>query len=301
MAWLSTSTVDAASRLVLPGTAVQARGWVRPDGLPVVDRVSDLVAGRLFHPIRLDERGVDLAMADHDVNTGTSADGTFDSSQGQCDDWTAANSAEMYTNGDVARTTSYWTNIGTNNCSNNNGHLFCFEVDHTTALAVAPASGRIAFVSIEPFPANAGIGAADTTCKNEAAAQQLPGTFLALVSTQAQAAAARFTAAGPTWVRRDGIALAANAADVLAFAIDAPLNVDVTGAYVGEGGGTDHAWTGSTAPSVAASGPTDDCSDWSTASAAMVGQEAALQSTTVGWDQRQDPCNLSYRVYCLQQ
>src|SRR5579862_10016198 len=35
VAWLSTTTVAASSRLVLPGTSTPARGWVRRDGRPV--------------------------------------------------------------------------------------------------------------------------------------------------------------------------------------------------------------------------------------------------------------------------
>ena len=55
-AWLSTSTASAFSRL---GTA---SGWVRPDGKPVFDSRADLTTPRMFHPIRIDERGGDVGI-----------------------------------------------------------------------------------------------------------------------------------------------------------------------------------------------------------------------------------------------
>src|SRR5439155_16338708 len=75
VAWLSTSAVAAPSRLVLPGTANPARGWIRPDGRPVTDRISDLLAGTIYYPIRVDEAGLDLETGSHEVLTGTRSTG----------------------------------------------------------------------------------------------------------------------------------------------------------------------------------------------------------------------------------
>lgn len=68
-AWLSSSTVNARERLS------GARGWYRPDGKPVADRVEDLLAGRMFYPIRVDENGDDIGIVGPEVATGTVSNG----------------------------------------------------------------------------------------------------------------------------------------------------------------------------------------------------------------------------------
>jgi len=67
-AWLSTSKRNAKGKL---GTA---RGFVRVDGQPFADQVSDIVAGRIFNPLDIDENGD--AHPDNAVWTGTLGDGT---------------------------------------------------------------------------------------------------------------------------------------------------------------------------------------------------------------------------------
>lgn len=52
-AWLSTSNENAKDRLG------SARGWVRKDGKPFADTVADIVSGKIFHPLRIDENGAD--------------------------------------------------------------------------------------------------------------------------------------------------------------------------------------------------------------------------------------------------
>ena len=76
-AWLSTSTLNAAAKL---GTA---RGFVRPDGQPFADQVSDIAAGNILNPLILDESGNNLA---HQIVwTGTTDAGI--ASPFACGDW----------------------------------------------------------------------------------------------------------------------------------------------------------------------------------------------------------------------
>jgi len=293
VAWLSTSTVDAASRLVLPGTTTRARGWVRTDGKPVSDTVFDLLSGAMYYPIALDESGADLRAMNH-VNTGTVAGGALDPSATQCSDWTAADAAQMYTRGDLGRTTQNWTNIGTINCATGLGHLYCFQVDYDTPLAVTPADGRIAFLSAGKLDPSKGIATADALCASEAQAQALPGTFLAMLSTQAQAAAARFDGAQATWVRTDGIALAASAAAVLAAQLDTPLNVDAAGAYH-----SGQVWCGSSSPGTPAAAA-DDCGDWTSGAPGQQGLTGASSSSAAAFGATTNTCSTPLEVYCLQ-
>ena len=69
VAWLSTSTVDALSRIG------GARGFVRTDGEPFADQPSDLVtSNEVWNAIHLDENGNDVGM--DSVWTGTLKNGT---------------------------------------------------------------------------------------------------------------------------------------------------------------------------------------------------------------------------------
>jgi hypothetical protein len=84
-AWLSTASVNAIARLGA------ARGWVRVDGKPFADTKADILAGRLFHPIRVDESGNDdNTPSGSSVWTGTGSDGAVDRSGDICNGWTAS-------------------------------------------------------------------------------------------------------------------------------------------------------------------------------------------------------------------
>ena len=79
-AWLSTSSEDAIDRL---GTA---RGWVRVDGKPFADRKTDIAAGMIFHPLRVDENGAYINDTSKlTVWTGTKYDGTVNDLT--CEGW----------------------------------------------------------------------------------------------------------------------------------------------------------------------------------------------------------------------
>src|SRR5262245_25674027 len=54
VAWLSSTQADAIDRIAA------GSGWVRRDGLPVVQSTADLTLGRIWYPPRLDEQGTDL-------------------------------------------------------------------------------------------------------------------------------------------------------------------------------------------------------------------------------------------------
>src|SRR5258707_3208142 len=51
VAYLANNSASAPTRLG------NARGWIRLDGAPFVDRVVDLTAGAIFYPLQIDEHG----------------------------------------------------------------------------------------------------------------------------------------------------------------------------------------------------------------------------------------------------
>jgi hypothetical protein len=224
VAWLSTSTVNAADRMSIPGTSTPARGWVRPDGKPVADRLVDLLAQKIYYPIRLDERGVDhVSVGPFQVFTGTTATGARDTTT-RCADWTSITG--MFSEGQLARTGPNWTAIDVTTCDTM-AHIYCFGVGSAEPLTISSATGRLAFVSLAIFDPSSHAAQADAICATEAQTYNQPGTFLAYLSTTTRTAASRFSPAPAAWVRADGIPLAASGAATLAFDLEAPLGVDV--------------------------------------------------------------------------
>jgi len=250
VAWLSTSTVDAKDRLA------GARGWVRVDGLPFADTVADLIAGVVHYPPRLDEFGNEMDPMTY-VSTGTLPDGTGYAGD-MCDDWTSSATGDVMM-GMAYGGTGIWTDLAYEVCSAPT-HFYCFGTDKSEPVTVEPWPGRIAFFSSEVFvPGDGGITAADDLCRDEATAASLSGTFKALLATDSATAGSRFSGAGATWVRRDGIPIADTAADFLDGGLPvAAINLTADGGtYFGNYG----VWSGSPAVNVLP-GTDMTCGNW---------------------------------------
>jgi hypothetical protein len=285
-AWISTSTVNAIDRLT------GARGWVRPDGRPVADRAQDLVDGRIWYPIRIDEAG-NTVTGNTLVVTGTQSSGLVESAS-TCGDYTSTTGSLAV--GSVAATTAGFTRTGITVCSAMT-HVYCFGIERDVPVTVTPTTGRRAFVSASAFTPGGGRSAADGVCATDASAAGLSGTFQALLATTSQAAATRFSTAGPTWVRLDGIPIVSTAADLATGTLIAPLNVGADGTTYT----TDPVYTGAT--NEATTGTADSsCSSWTSASTSLA-PETGLASTI-------EPrhfsgllntnCSFSYKLYCLE-
>jgi hypothetical protein len=250
VAWLSTSTKNAKDRL---GTA---RGWVRLDGLPVADQVSDLVAGRILYPPSLDGRGQPLpkvGLAGF-IATATAADGTLSPGRG-CADLTSS-SKSMQLEGGRNAGTALWTEGEVPTCDVSFS-LYCFGVDHTQAPVKPANTGRTVFLAhVETVTKLADLDAACTV----AATGVLPGTYKALVATIGNTAASRFVADGRAFVRPDGVLVTAPGKSLFQSGDDlnAPITVTATGAYVGNVS----VQTGAQGPDVAGTADTT-CNNWS--------------------------------------
>ena len=170
-AWLSTATANAIDRLQ------GARGWIRTDSAPFADTLDDLGAGRIFTPLRLDERG---AIASGLVMTGTNAAGRAEPAS-DCNDWSDGATGDAMA-GTTEGTTTVWTSVTTIRCSDP-ARLYCFGVDRVATVAPRPPNGKLAFLSDDPFTIGGGLAAADAQCQREATSAGLPGTFHALLSS----------------------------------------------------------------------------------------------------------------------
>ncbi len=122
--------------------------------------------------------------------------------------------------------------------------------------------------------------------------------FKAFFSTTTESAVARLgtITAGP-WVRPDGVQVAANAADLGAGKLLAPLNATAAKAYIS----TNSAWTGgATAPGTTAASAQDACTNWGAATGTGVTGTPCTTKPTF-WDRTNvTSCGSGQRLYCFQ-
>jgi hypothetical protein len=282
VAWMSSSTESALSRL---GT--HARGWVRVDGKPFADRATDLAAGRMFYPLRIDENGQDVVSAtvpNPPVATGTNPDGTVSFN---CSDFTDSGSGIAV--GFADATTAVWTEYTMAPCTQD-FRLYCLGIDANGAITPADA-GKTAFLSSEAFTPGGGLASADQICSGEAAAHGVAGTYGALLATTGSTAIARFApAAGERWVRPDHVTITDGLSELAA-----PCNVTLDLTYAGN----DITWSGGAGingPGTAAT----TCDDWSSS----INDGIAGRTSSTGTDAlavtATATCTQSTPVYCFE-
>jgi hypothetical protein len=308
VAWLSTSTVDAAARLR------DARGWIRIDGAPVIDSVTDLAQNELFHPIRLDEYGRDVTRASPygfiPVWTGTSLN--YGASPRTCSDWTSADDTQGAFTGSASGGAIIWNLGALYACQDWSLSIYCFEIDYTTPVdPPAPAaSARLAFLShFFSLRAGGSIADADAECATEAAAAGLSGSFKALLADVGTSAASRFDANRGTWVRLDGVPIVERAADLFVAngpRLDAPIDLEADGQT--RSGIMDDVWTGfgGAVDDYTVRGSADStCNGWSSTSPAQFASSSIADFTWKSF--RAVPnwptptCASAARLYCLQE
>jgi hypothetical protein len=280
VAWLSTSTISASSRLG------SARGWVRRDGQPFADEVSELTAGQIFFPPSVDEFG---NPSEANARTGTTGAGTYSST---CNNWT--NPDLLVGTGLSTSGTEAWTYRNAISCASS-APIYCFQVDGSTAsIVITATAGRRAFLS-SPWTPGGGLTDADTLCRSDAMAAGLPGMYRALLGTSAASAASRFDDTAATWVRLDGIPLATTAAQFFDGNLIAAPALTTTGQYMAAG-----VWTGDWPRNVTSTQYT--CLDWLSAAATDTGIIGYSADTYLGVFAQGAPpsCSTSYRVYCLE-
>lgn len=294
VAYLSSSTQLARDRF-----RAGAHGWLLVDGEPVVDTLDDLVGHKMRVPIYRDADGTSAVDTNNGAWTGTLGDGTI--APDTCLDWTVATASDNGKQGNPSWGGRNWSDFGQPQCKAQNRGLYCFEDDRGADLPPSPArNGRIAFVGTG-FTASTGINSADMICHDQAAAASLPGTYRALLATSTASAASRFDLNGPTWVRVDGLPLAATASDFMnGQQWLAPLDFTADGQPADLVGGI-VTWNGArlmTAPGTAAT----TCNDWSSSNPSDMAQFGQTNAMTIGDSFGQDvlPCDETQGVYCLQ-
>lgn len=218
-AWLSTS---GSGGVTAPERLGTARGWIRADGKPFADRVSDLAytcgdhhCARLFYPPRVDEWGRDVT-AYRAAWTATRGNGTRFGNT--CGNWADTSCTDDVASGISRLGGEGWTYTVLNDAQAPH-NLYCFGVDNAVAVAPVPVAGRRAFATRGGFVPGTGrsIADADALCAQEASAAGLTTItgFRAALATTTAAAGSRFSPDGLPWVRTDGVRLSSTAAAML--------------------------------------------------------------------------------------
>ena len=226
-----------------------ASGWVRTDGLPVANTRDDLLAGKLFYPIRKDEGRTDRAVQ---VMTGVNPDGVGNGED--CNGLTSTSNIDLMAGGTSDGGTNRWTNDNEWGCDQQ-AAVYCLQIDHDARVPPPSATGRRAFITNGMFTPGGGVGAADTLCQGEANAAMLGGTYRAFLATTTLSAVARVTLSGAPFVRPDGVA---TTADFVTW--DAPIDVTAGTLYI-----DDYVFSGASSPAATAI-TSESCTDWTSTS-----------------------------------
>ncbi|HTV25042.1 MAG TPA: hypothetical protein VMG12_40390 [Polyangiaceae bacterium] len=200
-AWLSTSTASAVDRMR------GSRGWIRTDGLPVVDTLDDFDAD-MFYPIRVDEARRDVGTLS--VLTATSGGRLGPPGGVPCADFTSGLAGGSVVDGGNTNAIGFrFSSFNQASCSVARP-IYCFGIDREVAIRPRPDDGRVAFVSRSFLPSGGRAGA-DQFCRTEASTLGLTGSFKALVATSTASPASQFDLTGPPWIGLDGIRIASTA------------------------------------------------------------------------------------------
>jgi len=293
VAWLSTSKVNAASRLN------GASGWIRPDGKPVLNNVADIAKNKFFYPPRLDESGNDLGDGP-EVITATTENGTLSTgaTDTTCGDFTSGVAVPNMSvpAGLASANSSLFTSFSGLPCDQLT-RLYCFGIDYQAQVMVAPPVARNAFMTKSDWTPGGGIGTADALCQQEASAAGLTGTYKALLAPSGSTIASRFDTSGSPWTRVDGTWLAPDAG--LFFqgtTFFAPPNLTADGSvyYGGQ-----NLWTGAATPSTVGTAAST-CVDWSSTSGQGVAGVAGDSSVRDFFGELTQSCNWGFKLACLQ-
>jgi hypothetical protein len=286
VALLSTTTVAARDRV---GTA---RGWVRPDGLPVTNDLFDADSTFLYFPPTLTARGEAATrdLASLAVMTGSTATGAVEYN---CNDYTESGGRlRSGFHGEVDGRFIKGMLLGIH-CGLDYP-VYCAGIDHQNEVSPpVPEVGRRAFVST-PTLAPAGLAGADAHCQSNAADAGLAGTFTALLGTTESTPASRLNMDGLPWVTTTGLRIIDDSPDIATRSLRTAVAYDAWGQPLATS-----IFTGSTR-----AGRIGDatCADWSSTESTdevRTGRNSAAQQFF--WGYYPGPCDREHSLLCFEE
>ncbi len=290
-------------------------GFIRPDGLPLAPSLGAMHDGNLWYPPTITERrakvldtvaawsGMGLTIVPPFVLT----------AKLNCSDWTTstlgAGTAFHGSAGQPFSTSQAWQDDQINVSCDRTRHVYCAQLAGTCAppTPLSPPGARLAFVTDEVT-----FDQAESACDPYAA--DSGRTYRPLLThLNAHALGAWSRADGglvpaldftrPPWVRADGVVVTAQAVDLAADQLFAPIDylLAATGRARVPTNGRSVVWTGASAPTKLGTASTT-CGNWSVAGeTARVGDCLdASQWFALPQARACDPVLNRHRVYCLE-
>ncbi len=280
-AWLSTPEVAVVDRLQ------GARGFVRPDGRPVSNDLTDPAAG-IIYPITTDERGVVIGR--DEIMTATTGTGT--PSRG-CAGFTSSDQNDSAEAGLFGAGAAGWTTGAHAGCALSHS-IYCFSRGKTTPLAPLPRAGKLVFLSSAGFRPAEGAGGADALCQAERPTSHAAASFRALLATST-APATRWLVPGDSYLRVDGAQVGTGLA-LSKGDLETGIWQTASGDYVSD---VRLVATGAVGEGGPGDGAGETCGDWSSSVGDHRTGVAASSRRWWGWEKSR--CDGLFSVYCVQQ
>jgi hypothetical protein len=282
IAFLSSSGAPILDRIK------NARGWVRMDGLPVADSPADLLAGHHWYVANLDEHG---NWNPSPTFIGTLIDGGVAANL-TCSNWTSNSGTSIGHAGVSSNEGTAWVDGQGNTCISLLS-INCLEVDVNASLPklTIPPGGRRAFVTQATMTGAASLAVADNLCLKEGGPN-----FLAMRSSQGQAALDRFSLDGGGWYRPDGTPLYPDPNSITALSRNtlAPIIVYADGGFIPDAIGW--TWVGDLPFQMASS----DCLGWTSGVAGDMGGMGSATDPDFTFSQGPFPCSALNHFVCFE-
>jgi hypothetical protein len=313
-AWLSDGRDDAYCRVhglfgkrsVNCGEATlpdRAGPWVRTDAYPFGAVIGSMLAGEVYAPLRLDERGRRVFDGTA-FRSATGWDGAL-TSDAPCANWSKSEPGTAIWGGQSEVTSFAWTRYSLSECDAPSA-LVCFELGGGVGPALPPlvAEGKKVFLSgrsgtgnLQGWPGAGGatgIAAGDAICQSSAAAAGLANAerYKAWLSDATTSAIDRLSSVGP-WVRLDGARVADSKAELTSGGLFSSIALTEQGEYRGHFG----VWTGT---GVGGRTTGYDCSGWKDDTDSR-GDGGTATSAGGAWTSFSDAhCGSLFSLYCFE-
>lgn len=275
LAWLSTSTALAKTRIQMTG----ARGWVRTDGRPFARTPNEIAAGKIFYPPRLDENGTDLVNLGLNSRVATGTDSDLSQAADNCVNFTGPGMIRV---GAFDAVWPFWTAMESLDCTEVT-HLYCFGVDRAFDLPTVAPAGKLAFVTTMAYSPTS-LADADGVCTTEGGG----GLYRALIAPTDATARSRVTSTGP-YYRPDGMIVSV---DLTTFI--APISQTRAGVYQQKS-----VWFG--APDSTTNGNQSlNCGNWTGAGTSPHLGDSSRTDDSMFSTGGMNSCGSAHRVYCIE-
>jgi hypothetical protein len=145
-----------------------------------------------------------------------------------------------------------------------------------------------------------GLSGADAVCQNLAVAASLPGSYRAWLSDDTESPSTRFSQSSGPYHLLNGVAIAANWADLTDGALAVPITLAENGATFDDL--AFRAWTNTLENGTRGGVQNENCAGWTTAVNGPHGDAGPVTTTSVKWTRfSSGTCNNESHLYCFQQ